>query len=203
MSKKPTIQLYYQTSIIDSKTGKIIKKGRRKASKSLILQFLKHLEVLINHGYSSTGAVVSIADSGGTARNIQGSSSAFRYCSVLGSSSDINHGIMVGTGTSAVNNTNYFLDARIAHGTGSGQLEYGSSSCVPATIVGNNVELILYRTFVNSSGASINVKEIGISCTSMDTVNSERLFCLARDLVDDTINHGQIYAVTYTFITTA
>jgi hypothetical protein len=71
-------------------------------------------------------------------------------------------GIVVGTGTNPVAVSDYNLQTPIAHGTGAGQLSYGSVSVLDGyTVSGSNAYFTLTRTLGNDSGASITINEVG------------------------------------------
>ena len=75
-------------------------------------------------------------------------------------------GIIVGTSDAAFSSTATVLTAKIDDGTGVGELEYGTFpdatySEEPA-IDGSKTSMSLARTFINNSGASITIKEVGI-----------------------------------------
>jgi hypothetical protein len=87
-------------------------------------------------------------------------------------------GILVGTGNTAVTSDDYHLATMIAHGSGSGQLVHGSMTVQTPTFSGNDSHVILVRSFTNSSGADITVKEVGMAY--FDGTNS---FMIVRDVL--------------------
>lgn len=70
-------------------------------------------------------------------------------------------GLIVGSGDTAVAKDDTKLDAMIAHGTGSGQLDYNDTSVTAIEQDGDVSSITLTRTFTNSSGGIIVVKEMG------------------------------------------
>ena len=72
------------------------------------------------------------------------------------------YGILVGTGTMAPANTDYTIQTQTAHGTSANQLQYQATSVGAAAVVGSNVDRVVMRIFVNGSGGTITLKEIGI-----------------------------------------
>jgi hypothetical protein len=70
-------------------------------------------------------------------------------------------GIVVGTNATAVTIGDYALGTKIAHGVGSGQLQYATNS--PNTATGTNpITWVQTRNFTNNSGAEIAIAEVGI-----------------------------------------
>ena len=81
---------------------------------------------------------------------------------VNGAAGNDGYGIFVGTGTTAVTIDDYNLAAKIAHGTGSGQLQYGDTTFTVPTKSGNDYYTEVIRGFTNISGATITVAEVGL-----------------------------------------
>jgi len=73
------------------------------------------------------------------------------------------HGILVGTGTTAVALEDYNLETQIAHGISSGQLEHGAmTDDVTLSTSGGERFFRGYRTFTNNSGDSITIEEVAV-----------------------------------------
>lgn len=88
-------------------------------------------------------------------------------------------GIVIGTGFTAVDITDYALATQIAHGTGTGQMSHGVQVTPTAvTVSGDTVTFDLDRTFTNNSGAIITVRECGVYFLN-EVVN----FCAIRDII--------------------
>lgn len=127
------------------------------------------------------------------------------------STADTN-GIFIGTnsvaaaspgGATTVAYGDFNLRSKIAHGTSAGQMEYGT--CTASAWVLGSSSFTFTRTFINSSGASIIVKEVGlVGASGTDYV------MIARDTLDPsstastlvdlavTVATGQTLSVTYT-----
>ena len=113
-------------------------------------------------------------------------------------------GIQVGTGTNAVTPTDTTLQTRIAHGRGTGQLEYGGCELVGIAFSDPNGEFTLRRYFTNHSGGSITVNEVGIYAigtkyaTSYTTLGAWS-FLIARDIVSPgvAVANTELLRVTY------
>ena len=83
-----------------------------------------------------------------------------------GGASSSSVGVVVGTGVTAESFEDFRLSALIAHGTGAGQFSYGEMAVLTATWDGVAKKFIqnLERNFLNYSGASIDVNEVGLHC---------------------------------------
>ncbi len=114
---------------------------------------------------------------------------------------DDDYGILVGTGTTAETSTDYQIETKIAHGTGSGQLQYAAGDYTAAGVSGSYVEFEVRRTFTNGSGASITVQEAVIYCKTWGA-GAYRYFCIARDLTGGvSVPDGQVLTVKYIYRT--
>jgi len=112
-------------------------------------------------------------------------------------SGDASYGIQVGTGTAANSTSTYALASQIANGTGSGQLSYGSHSYVSWSAGSTNT--VATRTFINQSGASITVSEVGLVFES-----NGYSFIMIRDVLSSsfTVANGASFNVQYTIAIT-
>lgn len=121
---------------------------------------------------------------------------------VPGISADDTRGIKVGTSDLAHDHTMVALTAPIAEGTGSGQLMHIAESAVSPVWNGSTKwTCSKSRDFINHSGASIIVKEIGIY---HNDINAPNIFMLARDVVAPiTVGDGSTLTVEYSFDITA
>jgi hypothetical protein len=155
--------------------------------------------MLCNHAYNVNGVSVNVIDVTNTSRVLIITSTAGYYkFSVFAPDNTSTYGIVVGTGTTTPTNSDYKLETQIAHGTASGQLDYGAHSRTESKVVGSNVDFVISRTFYNGSGASITVKEIGIYCQS-----ESYYFCLVRDVITPIdVANTQTLTVQYTLRTT-
>lgn len=115
-------------------------------------------------------------------------------------------GIVVGTGATAESFENHILVAKVAHGSGAGQLSYTSAAVPVATYAaGSKVWTAVHtRILNNNSAGTIVVAETGIYCTtSYSGTSIEVMTC--RDLLGATVSvlaAGQLtvtYTITLTF----
>jgi hypothetical protein len=137
-----------------------------------------------------------MSNTGLSKKDITGTTRTTYHLILNGGSGDASMGVVVGTGTTAVTISDYKLESIIANGTGSGQLQYGTTSFSEVAITGSTAKFTIARTFTNNSGASINVHEVGLY------TKSTYVYCLERTLLDFTIENGQSGTVTYTISVT-
>ena len=191
--------------------GKLSKTTGHMKSHSFVIQFQQFMEVYLAHNTSSNAHVISILDTGNTARsepNTQGAASgsyAFAYTTgVEAPSTTTTYGIQIGTGTTAPTNTDYTIETLIANGVGAGKMTYGACGVCSAAVVGSNVDLTITRAFSNSSGGTITIREITLvgDCTQGISMSTYYHFLLARDAVNQAVTNGQSCVVTYTIRTT-
>jgi hypothetical protein len=185
----PNIRVLYKIDVRDDKTGKIVKHGRWKKSKSFVIAFLQIVQA------QAFDEAPTIKDVGGTNRNQGGLNTNFTFNAPSGNST---YGIVVGTGVTPQTNTDNKLGTQIATGSGSGQLNYGAESEVAAQVVGPNVDYTNSRTFQNLSGSTITITEIGLIANF-----ASFLFLVIHDLATQAVNALQTATVTYTMRTTA
>jgi hypothetical protein len=197
--RAPTIQLLRRIDIYDS-NGKLIRTTGDRRSHSFVLQFLQILELHMAHIYSSNPDGVTVKDTDGNNRAWSYTSSQYvaNTLAVEAPSTDDSYGILVGTGTTAPALDDYQLETKTAHGSGSGQLQYGATSVAAAAIVGSNVDMVISRTFINASGASITIREVGLALREMWYGSTNYKFLIAHDAVNQTVENTYIAVVTYT-----
>lgn len=87
--------------------------------------------------------------------------------SILGPASDSTYGILVGTGNTTISTSNYTLEGKIEHGTGTGQLTHEATQKTQNyTVVGDTASCKCARNFINNSGAEITIRNMGIVCAN-------------------------------------
>ena len=178
-----------------------LKERRVEQGHSFLANFIKLLfcSAMVHHAPMCDGSVLTLTDTGGTARtgdsdnallsNSGGISNRFMRANA-GIGVDT-WGILVGTddGTLLAKDiNNYALGAKIAHGTGSGQLSHGDHSIVPVTHDGATYSYAgITRTFSNGSGASIGINEFGLATMCNWDSGATRYFLLSRDILGTTV----------------
>ena len=177
-----------------------------KQSKSFVKAFLAILAAVMGDQILSANH----NDTGGTARAIRGNpNGGSAQPTAFGSDGLVNistKGIVLGTGTTAVAATDAALGTQIAHGTSSGQLVHLAQVFAPNAInIGSITTLTTVRSFLNQSGGSIVVGEIGIYADAYTTAGglTPNQFCIARDVPSPaTVVNGGSVSVQYQLTTT-
>jgi hypothetical protein len=201
--KELKIGLEYEVEVRD-KNGKLISRQHGK-SHSWLKQFIQMMmaEWQYAYGGGSPSAVV-ITDETGTGRNMPPYSGvtfymgAFAINAPAGSSE---YGVKVGGGDTPNTINTYALASLISHGTGPGQLVYGAHT-IESVInpSGGDLTFRVTRVFTNNSGASVTVKEIGISTKRNDSGNTARTFLFVRDVLPSptSVPDGATLTIRYT-----
>ncbi|TKJ25436.1 MAG: hypothetical protein CEE41_04480 [Hadesarchaea archaeon B3_Hades] len=195
-----SLETYYRILKHDP-TGRLVRDTGPLPSHSYVIQFLEMLRPLWN---KSPGNVNATDVTGANSVIIDGADEIGYYGKINAGLADDTYGIVVGTnaGTTAEDNLNYALDTKILHsGVGAAdKLNYQAVTFVAPRVVGSNIDLDISRPFLNESGGTITVKEIGIICkNSRDT----KYHLLLRDVVtDEAVEDGYTLTVVYTLRTT-
>jgi hypothetical protein len=127
------------------------------------------------------------------------------YLNVNAPVNDANYGIRVGSGSTTPTANDYNLANPIAHGTGSGQLLYGATTIESVVVDENNrTSFRIIRTFSNSSGATVTVREIGLSVKWYRPGYGYTYALLARDVLSSAVDvpDGATLTVRYILSTT-
>lgn len=107
----------------------------------------------------------------------------------------ISYGIVVGSGTNPVAITDYALQTLITHGTGSGQLTYGTCTVGLPVTSGTSRQIAVSRSFTNASGSDVTVNEVGLY---VRVVNVPYYICIDRTRNTFIVLSGTSSTVTYT-----
>jgi len=95
------------------------------------------------------------------------------------------NGICVGSSQIPFDINQYNLQSLITHGTGSGQLQYGSNNVEFFIINGTTATWKVNKTFSNESGNTVNINEIGVIHGT--TAENGLIFLIIRDVLPSTI----------------
>lgn len=192
----PGINLYYDYVIKEN--DKVIKKSRKYVGKSFVKGFMT---TFMNTVFLSSESVVDITN---TARVFAFSTYRYRDMEAVGGLSSTSEGIVVGTGTNAVDASDYKLQTIIASGVGSGQLQYGAEVLGAPTEDAASGYFVLTRTITNGSGGTITINEMGVyGSHSYDYTGANFVLCsvcLIRDVLVSpiTLNNAQNVTINYT-----
>lgn len=188
------------TRTIRDKNGNIVKQVKSEA-KSFVKAFMQCLEVVIAHnsGNPSDGATVKDTSNADQGINVS-TEDADENFACESPANDDSYGVQIGIGTTAPVVTDYTIETQILHGVSTAsKMEHGATSVQAAGVSGSNMEMTITRAFVNSSGGTIVVKEVGLVNT---WTTADWKFLLIHDAVNDSVADGQTYTITYTFTTT-
>lgn len=121
---------------------------------------------------------------------------------IFNEAANANFGIVIGTGDTAESFEHTSLSAIVAHGTGAGQMSYAIGTNTAATYDSGTKKWTsaFSRTFVNSSGSDITVKEIGVVYSLNYQTGVSDNFLITRDVLASpvTVANGQTLTITYT-----
>lgn len=182
-------QLSYEV-IVTNKHGKVIQRLTG-ASRS----YLKAYNQLV---FVRLGAPnPTITDTGGTGRSIN---TGFYTLNVKAGVGGTDYGTRVGTSNVAAAIDDYALVGPIAHGTGAGQLHHTAETMSSPSVGAAESAFTNKRIFVNGSGGSITVREIGVYCRARSGL-TYYYFCIVRDVLGAavTVPNGGAITVIYSF----
>lgn len=194
---KMRLETYYRILKHDP-DGKLVKDTGLLPSHSYVIQFLEYFEGL----FKSEDKTATDVDN---AENL-----IMDITAILQNQGPVNagvgvdtYGIVVGTnaGTTAEDNLNYALDTKIEHSAvgAAGKLNYQAVTITAPGVVGPNVDMDVSRPFLNETGSTISVKEIGLIDMSVGT----KYHLLLRDVVtQEDVLDGYTLTVVYTLRTT-
>jgi len=181
-----TPEAYIEIEVRD-KDGNIIHYHRQKAR-----TWVKNFFNLLWYGFKNTQATLQKQDGSTTTT---GAAAFYVVMSVMATLGDANYGILVGMGTKAWAIDDYKLDNKIAHGTSTGQLQYGAVSVEDMVVESNRIYFRIVRTFTNVSGSSITVTEVALA-----TYLSSSYPVIARDLLNPPVTVPNQATLTVRYI---
>lgn len=139
-------------------------------------------------------ASVYIVDTSSSSQYIDGSLNVFNITAPINNSL---YGIVVGSNNTAVSISDNKLNTQISHGTGAGQLSHQAVDFPEAVNVsGSDCRFQIHRDFINNSGGSITIQEIGLYSKSYYS----KYICFDRTLSSKTIPNTEGASVTYTML---
>jgi len=221
--KEANLTVEYEIEVRD-RDGKLIdtRKGKprillKSESKSLLKNFALALRLIFmgKHGESITG---NVTGQDGNPATFYGSAYGYynstNWCeatvfSINADDDDDSYGIVVGQGTTPPTPDDYTMQSKIAHGTGSGQLDYGPHTFLDVVVNDNESSFKVSRVFTNNSGAVVNVQELGIivyqyiyfRVSNTIKASNEIKFLILRDVLGSPVSvpDGATLTVRYTF----
>lgn len=188
-----SIQLLLRLVVTDP-SGKVLSDTGQKPSQSILIQWLEFFYGLFD------GANVSATKVGGAEGPIYVNTAdcGLQFLANAGVNVDT-HGIVVGTGDTAVDNEDYELETQLTEGVGAGNITHGQQVFEAVAVVGANVDFETKRSFPNNTGSTITIKEAG-----KYTKYSTQYHCVIRDVLGTPVVLPDNCALTvyYTWRTT-
>ncbi len=178
---------------ITDKDGNVIRESEKE-----IESYTKQWMVALRHGFINDPAGTPGTDTGGTARARAAATVNMRYDAAAG---DSTYGLVVGSGTDPVTVNDYKLQTQILHGLAAGLLDHKVVTFTTTTVLGSSAVFKISRAFVNSSGAQITVRELGL----YEKGNSSWIFCSVRDLTPSpvVVDNTKTLTAEFTFTISA
>jgi len=176
---------------VRDKDGKVIVKRTEKMN-----SYLYNYYLLVRAGLIRGITGLAVKDTDGNTLSVDGVD--FNGGGAMAGEGDDSYGIVVGSGSTQVDVQNdYSLANKISNGTGSGQLSYGSMSFTEDLTNLPKITLSLKRSFVNNSGDSITVSEIGLVIKLVEPNGSSYNVMICRDVITaTTVPNGGTLSVT-------
>ncbi len=168
------MNLYYEV-ILKDKDGKLLAHLKQPAR-----SWLKQWSQLIYGGMS--GVTLSVLDTNGVSRS---QSVTYDLLNILGLAGNASLGVVAGSGVNPVTINDYRLQSQIVHGLGAGQLAHQATEIIyPPSVSGSECYFQVKRIFVNGSGGTVLVNEIGV----YGAITSSYSACIIRDVLVGTVN---------------
>lgn len=192
------LQIYKQWKIV-GKDGKI-RWSKRKKAHSFVVGFGQVLELLFGHSYNAASRTVVIKDTSAASVNFALSSSFYaqHLFSCETPAGTTTFGLLVGTGTTAPAVADYAMQTLIAHGVGANQLSYSAGTVQSTRTESTATKLLIQRSFSNSSGGTITVKESGLVASLWAT--SQKNVLVIHEAENQAIANGESATLYYDFV---
>lgn len=185
------MKLLYQIIVTD-KNGKVIER-RKRVAKSWLTAYNELLFGCFN------SQNVTMMDINGVNRAVEGPGYYSLMC--IGGAGYDYLGPVIGSGNTAVTMSDHALETQIEHGTGFGQMDHLATLKTSPTVDATSSYFTLTRQYINKSGNTISVEEIGIYGTGRSGVTSY-YFCWARDVLGAPVSvpDGGAFTLIYTIM---
>lgn len=178
----------------DPKTG-IVKEEHSQKSESFTQQFLQLLFVKMSGILGATG--ISVKDITNTNRACVdayfATGQGALWCAAAAAL--VTNGIIIGTGVTGVDITDYKIETLIAHAT----MNYSIQGFAVPAADATTSQMTLTRNFSNVSGGDVTVNEIALYCACFYSPATSQNFCIIRDNIAGgiTVPNGQTLTVNY------
>lgn len=185
--------LYYQLEVRDA-SGRRIRRTRRHRCHSFLGQMAQFMESIIG-----VRQVANVRNTANVLQTINDPGFITNQAMLVGTAGSPTRPncIVVGTDATAVVGTDFNLGGFIGNGTGGGQLLFSLGTVANVSAGATSAEIVITRSFSNSSGGTITVREIGVRAFIPQLGT---FFQIIRDvlLVAEVVGTGQVLTVVYT-----
>lgn len=151
-------------------------------------------------GEDDINVVTDTAGATFTLDHANNNSNGYRMDAAL---NDDTHGLLVGTGTTAVAKDDNTIETKINDGSAAGELVYNAMVVSATTAIAGGYRVTLSRQFDNDSGGDITVKECGLVVTCRNTANAQKYALIVHDLqtqlISDTTSKIFKYHIDFLF----
>jgi len=207
------MDMYWEIELFDNK-GRIVKKYKQPC-RSLLANFLRIWRgmLLAKGGYTgyASGLKASCIVKGLDGSNIEvwtewyTSDEVHAGGTCMGAKADEgddSYGIVVGSGSTPVTMDDYNLESKISHGTGDGQLYYGSHGLNVIEETGQ-VKVQINRSFMNHGSINVTVREVGLIARNYwkdgTGIKKDVKFLIIRDVLASPIDVPPAYGLSVKF----
>jgi len=163
--------------IVETKDKKIVQEAN-----SLLIQFFQLLKRHLNRG-----SVAAVKQIDGNVHSGYSSDYTFAVNAPAGNS---NYGIVVGSGTTAVDICNdYALENKL-------DLDYSAVTVESTTCESGIIEIAIKRDITNNTGADVTINEVALYCFG---TGDTRIHCIDRTILVEpvTLQNEQTVKMTY------
>ncbi len=187
--KKSNVTVHFTVSDSNGKTVK------RVQCHSFVANFLNVL--YLQMAQIQTTGTFNMPNTANTSRG--GFSHAANF-TAISSAGNLSLGIVCGTGSTAIAQTDYRVDTLIAHGNSAGQLNYSSCTVNSPVVSGSTTSMTITRQVTNNSGSSITVNNVALYVRFYyyDISQNADACCIDHSLLTFTIANGAAETLTYT-----
>lgn len=161
-------------------------------SRSYVKQFAQILRNMFNYAIEA-----AVDDTGGTPRSLAQQYLLHRLYAGAAIGVD-DYGPVIGASNAPEDVDDNTLGTPFVHGTGAGQMEFGTTTIPALAVVAGQCRLDFTRTFTNSNGYMLTVREVGLIVLCQTWY-----FLIIRDrpAVDYEVEVGQVLTLTYRIYT--
>ena len=203
-NKKDSISLEYEI-IVKNKDNEIIKEIRKPA-KSFVKNFMLSLRAcFLRQNLMATTVAGTSAPIVRSQARVPDSAFLTKAFNILASlSHDDSHGVVIGSGNAPVQINDTKLFNQIKNGVLINEILYISNTTITNTFSSTSSKTYIHRAFLNQSGGTITINEIGVYGLGGSTQGFHNLnsFLIIRDVITPiTLHHHDQMEIKYIITT--